>query len=313
LGDRQSIETNVLDHFGKDGRRTRNMILVATQVVEQSLDLDFDLVISDLAPVDLLIQRAGRLWRHERQRPVAGPSFLVLSPEPSDAVEKVWPAPVLPKTNFVYEDAALLWRSAKAIFGAGKIVYRTSLASAPVETGEVRALVEAVYGADQLAIPVSLETAESKAWGKQSGERTQALYNTLDFEKGYDWDGMKWERDTRVRTRLGEDTITLRLARMELDRVVPWIPIEDGDARRAWALSELSLRRSQCAGPSNPPVMQKLVEEAQRGWTLSETQIPIIVMALNQATWRGTAQDKYGSPMSVIYSRLAGFQFVTAE
>jgi CRISPR-associated endonuclease/helicase Cas3 len=140
VGDRQEIETKVLAHFGKDNNSGRNTILVATQVVEQSLDLDFDLIVSDLAPVDLLIQRAGRLWRHARgARPVAGPTFLVLSPKPLEEVEEHWPAPVLPKTNFVYKDAALLWRSAKAIFAAGKIVSRTSLECGPVESGEVRA------------------------------------------------------------------------------------------------------------------------------------------------------------------------------
>ncbi|WP_373692220.1 CRISPR-associated helicase Cas3' [Endozoicomonas sp. SESOKO1] len=70
--DRQTTEEDVLNRFGKkSGSEQRTgQILIATQVVKQSLDLDFDVMISDLAPIDLLIQRAGRHQRHNRD--VAG-------------------------------------------------------------------------------------------------------------------------------------------------------------------------------------------------------------------------------------------------
>jgi CRISPR-associated endonuclease/helicase Cas3 len=67
LEDRQRIEKRVFERYGPgNAARPRKAILVATQVVEQSLDLDFDLMVSELAPVDLLLQRSGRLHRHNR-------------------------------------------------------------------------------------------------------------------------------------------------------------------------------------------------------------------------------------------------------
>lgn len=68
---RQVIERTVLARFGKECARPERAILIATQVAEQSLDVDFDAMITDLAPVDLVLQRAGRLHRHPRQRPEA--------------------------------------------------------------------------------------------------------------------------------------------------------------------------------------------------------------------------------------------------
>lgn len=68
MGDRLAIEEKALTRFGKRSTAAmrRGQVLIATQVVEQSLDLDFDVMVSDLAPIDLLIQRAGRLQRHAR-------------------------------------------------------------------------------------------------------------------------------------------------------------------------------------------------------------------------------------------------------
>lgn len=68
-GDRVERDALLLNKFGPPtpGRsRPRQHIVVASQVIEQSLDIDFDLMVTDLAPVDLLLQRVGRLHRHQR-------------------------------------------------------------------------------------------------------------------------------------------------------------------------------------------------------------------------------------------------------
>jgi hypothetical protein len=67
--DRAANDQRLLDLFGPNGsahRQNERFVVVASQVVEQSLDVDFDLMVTDLAPVDLVLQRIGRLHRHPR-------------------------------------------------------------------------------------------------------------------------------------------------------------------------------------------------------------------------------------------------------
>ncbi|MGX6991068.1 CRISPR-associated helicase Cas3', partial [Pseudolactococcus reticulitermitis] len=77
---RVNKETNLMSKIGKNAIRPDKKIIIGTQVIEQSLDIDFDILFSDLAPMDLLIQRIGRLHRHEIKRPekLTIPKFYVL-------------------------------------------------------------------------------------------------------------------------------------------------------------------------------------------------------------------------------------------
>jgi CRISPR-associated endonuclease/helicase Cas3 len=95
--DREAREKRALRRFGKPSdeedhgnegaesvERPHRAVLVATQVIEQSLDLDFDLMVTDMAPVDLILQRAGRLHRHSRpDRPenLRRPNLWICAPE----------------------------------------------------------------------------------------------------------------------------------------------------------------------------------------------------------------------------------------
>lgn len=88
FGDRETIEKQVLADYGKNAPR-KGRLLIATQVIEQSLDLDFDIIISQVAPIEYLMQRMGRLWRHDRvnshlyprTKNVQKPLFITIVPE----------------------------------------------------------------------------------------------------------------------------------------------------------------------------------------------------------------------------------------
>ncbi len=114
-------------------RRPQRAVLVATQVIEQSLDLDFDLMVSDHAPVDLLLQRAGRLHRHERQRPAPLEQTYLWLTSPEEVTEDV---PRFDGGTAAIYDAHILLRSWLALRDRSTIDI----------PDEVEYLVEFVYG-----------------------------------------------------------------------------------------------------------------------------------------------------------------------
>jgi len=135
---RDEIEKEVLSRFGKGGQRPGKAIVVATQVIEQSLDLDFDLMVTDLAPVDLILQRAGRLHRHQqnsRPVPLSSPRLLITMPALENGV------PDFGRDVYVYERYVLL-RSYLALQGRQQITL-------PDETAM---LIETVYGDEELPV-----------------------------------------------------------------------------------------------------------------------------------------------------------------
>ncbi len=114
FGDRDKIERNVLATYGKKAKRY-GRILVATQVVEQSLDLDFDVLVSQIAPIEFLMQRMGRLWRHERSHSdlyprcdlFKQPTFITLLP---DEPVKEWKTHYQ-GSGFVYSNTRVMART----------------------------------------------------------------------------------------------------------------------------------------------------------------------------------------------------------
>jgi CRISPR-associated endonuclease/helicase Cas3 len=92
---------------------------VATQVVEQSLDLDFDWMVTQLCPVDLLFQRMGRLHRHERdksERPEAfnDPRCVVIVSEQEEQYGN---------SQYVYKNTRVLWRTEQLVCQNHSVVF----------------------------------------------------------------------------------------------------------------------------------------------------------------------------------------------
>lgn len=150
---RQEKELAVIKWFGPKGERALGRILVATQVVEQSLDLDFDWLITQLCPVDLLFQRMGRLHRHDRKgsRPSGFemPLCTVLLPEDDD----------YDLHGVIYANTRVLWRTAQKVLSApeGTIVFPHAY----------RAWIESIY--------------REEPWGNEP-EEVEKSYEQFKYE-----------------------------------------------------------------------------------------------------------------------------------
>ena len=302
MGDRLEIEAAAMQRFGRTSTPAERtgQVLVATQVVEQSLDLDFDLMVSDLAPVDLLIQRAGRLWRHRRDRPGAAdaPRLLVVSPAAVADADGSWLRGALRRTRHIYR-WTVLWQTARVLFAAGAI-------DTP---GDVRRLVEAVYApADECHLPSGLVAALSRETGQESAAISLAAMNVLRWRDAYST-GQGWDSDVRTPTRLSEPSVTFRMARWSNGLLTPWV--SHASPRRAWALSEVSLAAWRAAKAPDPDgALAPAMVAVRDGWSRWERDTPILAMTPAGDHWTGCVADAKGRSRQVAYDGAIGLTFV---
>lgn len=241
--DRIQIEQKALDWFGKHAQPDlrRGKVLVATQVIEQSLDIDLDIMITDLAPIDLLIQRAGRLQRHIRdsggqcksalpdERPA--PVLLILAPEWQPEAGVGWLGETLRNTGYVYADHACLWRTQAVLRELGAIIMPE----------QARTMVESVY-AEVLDAPAELVDISNKVLGKLMSNRAAAGQSLLSLDKGYDRRASDtlWSDAVDISTRLSEPSLDIYLAYRKSGEIVPYADVDDFP----WEKSRLQVRES---------------------------------------------------------------------
>ncbi|MBM6404836.1 CRISPR-associated endonuclease Cas3'' [Phycicoccus sp. CSK15P-2] len=173
-GERAARVADLVDRLGASrspgAGRPYRLVVVATQIAEQSFDVDADLLVTDIAPMDLLLQRVGRLHRHDRpssDRPaaMAAPRVIVTGFAPgADAAPDLCPS-----FGRVYERSALL--RAAALLGDGA---RWSIPS------EVPGLVASAYGmAESLPVPWVEAISASDDESAESDEARSAFAGTF--------------------------------------------------------------------------------------------------------------------------------------
>lgn len=316
LSDRLDAEELVLHKFGKSSTHAlrKGQLVIATQVIEQSLDVDFDLLISDLAPIDRLIQRAGRLRRHSRDlqgnRLLADgavdqrgePCLWIYAPEWTGEPTSIWVKNVLPKASFVYPDHGQLWLTAKALQSGSFTIPQ-----------DARHLIESVFG-DDSQIPIGLQQANLTVQGQQMADASHAKNNTLTLVSGYKrGDVMDWWGEAKTPSRLGEQSINVVLARWENDRLVPWVK-----RNHAWAYSTVKVAERLIAKVQLPASVNQLTEYNRALESLPDKGKWSLLLPLEQnsaGNWVAQAwtsdQNKAAQLLTWEYSEKTGLQMVS--
>ncbi|TPR39920.1 CRISPR-associated helicase Cas3' [Apilactobacillus micheneri] len=168
--DRRVKETKLLNTIGKNNEeRPKLKIVIGTQVLEQSLDIDFDVMITDLAPMDLILQRIGRLQRHSvnndlRPEKLSTPKCYILGISKDYEYES--------GASYIYGDA-LLMRTQN---------YLKDTISLP---SDISHLIQEVYDFDKdIDLPSELEDKYNKTFSEYKdnikNERTAASTYMID-------------------------------------------------------------------------------------------------------------------------------------
>jgi CRISPR-associated endonuclease/helicase Cas3 len=305
MGDRLEIESKVRATLGPgDNPARQRFVLIGTQILEASLDYDVDAMITDIAPIDLVIQRAGRLWRHSDRggRPLPTPELLILSAEPTKDADADWYKAVSKRAPWVYQHHGIVWRSAAKLFAEKTI-------STP---GGVRDLVEAVYGPERDEVgdvPLGLQRASLDAFGKDMAAQTFAHGNLLKLSEGYAGQRNAWTQDTVTPTRLGDPVTVFRFGRWEGDRIVPYYG--DCPTIRNWALSEVSVSQKKAIGvlPSGS-VTERAICAAKVPWPKWERDMPLLVLTASGRDWAGTVTKDGTTAIEAHYNKVTGFRLL---
>jgi hypothetical protein len=160
--------------------------------------------------------------------------------------------------------------------------------------------VEAIYGTEMpWPVPDAIVSAAMKAEGEAHAARSIASYATLKLEDGYSRRG-PWDDDARVLTRLGEDTTTLRLARIVDGRVVPWCQGADADVpARDWALSEITVRRARVTGVPDPTGwLAEAVAATKTTWSRYDRNMPVLVLEGTRVRATGVVVGRKGQSIT---------------
>ncbi len=225
LKDRLGNEEQVLSFFGEGSKQhdRQGRLMIATQVAEQSLDVDFDVLITDLAPIDRVLQRAGRLQRHVRdaqgnrlaatdakdQR--SAPCLWVYAPAWTEQPKADWYAAVFKKAQYVYGHHGQLWLTAK--------VLQKGCFAMPADA---RSLIETVFSEIEI-LPESLAKSALKAEGQEMSEASLAQLNTLKIDGGYKRGEISdWWGESKTPSRLGEETMEVMLAKWADGNLQRW-------------------------------------------------------------------------------------------
>nr|WP_282004738.1 CRISPR-associated helicase Cas3' [Propioniciclava sinopodophylli] len=172
--------------FGKesDGERPDFAVVVATQVVEQSLDVDFDVLFTDTAPIDLLIQRIGRLHRHGRHRPPhlqAAHCHVLADIDPLGVPRPTAGSVAVYADHLLLRTIATLSEHGSTIQLPGDVSPLVAKALGPDPVGPPSWQGELTSAAGEHRISIAKQRAKAKTWCIQAWQRSDERSHLGDW------------------------------------------------------------------------------------------------------------------------------------